>query len=109
MSFTDYLNTICDISTLTKTVNTKTGQMVESYTAKYSNVPCRLNPISGNEYPASATYLSNATHKLFMEYTGYTVNVTDRITIDSINYDVLFVANAAGHNDHYEIIVELIK
>lgn len=103
----DYFNKFCTIKSRVLTPNSKTNQMVESFTNKYVNIPCRLEPISGSEFPANATYLSKATHILYIDKV-YTTQ-TDSVTINSVDYDILFIDDAAGHGHHYELILEVIK
>jgi len=109
MSYTGLLNKFCSIQELTKTQDSETGQMIDSWAVKYNNVKCRLDQPTGTEIAAQGSILSQATHVLFIGI-NYTLTAGEnRIVFDGKNYNILLIKNASGHDHHLEILLRILQ
>ncbi|MBA4406973.1 hypothetical protein C0389_06840 [bacterium] len=109
MSFEGLLNKVCNIQKRTKTQDTNTGEIIESWANVYSGVACRLDESRGTEYIGQDTRLSRADHVLFLKK-GYTLTTGEyRVIIDTTSYNILSIRDAGGQGHHIELELEIIK
>lgn len=107
MTFTGLLNTTVNVETQTRTRDTY-GTWTEAWSTKYSGMPCRVQPLSGSEQQIYGSERVVATHRIYCE-TDYSITEVNRIKHGSVYYNILFVANAAGHGHHQQIDVRQYK
>jgi SPP1 family predicted phage head-tail adaptor len=108
MSFQKLLNKTCTIKSRTVAQNATSGEQVETFAVKYSNVRCRLDEAAGGEFRGSTRIVDKATHMLFIPF-NYSVVETDEVVIANNNYNVLLVRDAGGHGHHKELMLEWVR
>jgi len=70
-----------------------------------STYSCCIDTLAGNESLIAKKKCADSTHFIGCDY-GATVDEKDRIVIDNITYDVLFVDNPMSLDHHLEIEVK---
>jgi|GEM_PF-2983745 hypothetical protein len=102
MAFEGLLNTTCSI--LRPSRSDAWGGKA-SYDVVASGVPCRIQPVGGNEW-RDGMVRGDATHRLFLKR-GAGVRSSDIIDINGIRYDVVPpVADAGGQGHHIELALK---
>jgi SPP1 family predicted phage head-tail adaptor len=108
MSFQNLLNKTCTIKARTVAQHATSGEQVETFAVKYSNVRCRLDEAAGGEYRGATRIVDKATHVLFINF-NYNVIDTDAVVVGTETYNVLLVKDAGGHGHHKELMLEWVK
>ncbi len=114
MSFAGLFNTTCTIQVKTKTQDTTSRQMVETWaTYTYQSgaqtaVKCRLDQATGGLVKSPDNKYVNATHILFMAYRTDIDEHNYRFVIGGNNYKILSVAQAGGTTHHTEFQLERV-
>ena len=110
MSFDGLLNTKCSIQKRSLTQDAM-GQETESWTTVYSNVRCRLDQGSGGVKNIPQYIFESVSHVLFMKIIkGFNFTTKDyRAVIGGENYSVLLIANAGGHNHHWQVLLNKVE
>lgn len=84
------------------------GGYTRTVVLTYSNIPCNLQYLSGEEMVIYGKNQVSATHRLFM-CCSYEIKSTDLIKIDSDYYDVAYIDNSIKKYHHLEILLRLAK
>ncbi len=107
MSFPSLMNSSMTVDRVTRTSDGHGGS-TPSWAALYTNAPCRLQPMSGEEQIIYDREGVPSTHKLFCE-TVYSFTEDDRITINSLIYDVTLVRDIDLLTHHQEVNLRRVK
>ena len=67
-----------------------------------------IQPLSGRKDNALTINGRRSTHKLYCDV-AMDIQINDIVDDGSHRYSVLFIADAAGRNNHYEIDLELLQ
>lgn len=108
MSFDSLLNTTCTIEVKTKTQDTTSGEMVDSWVNHATSVKCRLDQAKGGEIRKADDVFVKTTHMLFLEYRTDLDENNYRIVIGSRTYNILLVRDAGGEARHTELDLEIV-
>ena len=84
------------------------GGWTSSWASLYTDAPCRLQPMGGEEQIIYDKRGVPSTHKLFTE-TVYSFIETDRIVIDSNTYETVLVRDIDLMSHHQEINLRRVK
>ena len=99
-----------NIQTQTQTTDAN-GSFTTAWTARYTNMPCRIQPMSGEQQAIYNKDNTVATHIMFVPtpatYSGIVEN--DRVIYGSLTYHIELVRNIDFMNHHYEIILRELK
>ena len=102
MSFRRLMNSRATVFAITATSDAY-GTSTESSDARYSNMPCRLQPIKGTEdYAYYGAGRTEVTHRLYYPGGFSALAERDKVKIGSTIYQVLFVANPDLSSHHFE-------
>ena len=109
MSFKSLMNNTVVVKG-TVTVSDAYGGSYSSEIAKYSAVPCRLEPMTGNgDYGmGQGTQRIECTHKLFVE-NGYNIVEADRVYFGGVQYLTVAVNDIDYMGHHKEIWLKVVK
>ena len=94
-------NKLCTISTLSSGYDTY-GTPSGSWSDTASGIPCAIRTLTGYEIMSLGTQYPGVMLKVYMKYR--TLNRKDRITIDSITYNILRVEDAAGRGKLLQLL-----
>lgn len=108
MGFKNLLNAKCNVYSQVETVNATNGEKTKTWTLKHLSAACRLDEATGKEFTGSLKIYTQATHILFIENV-FSIDITDRITLNSKNYNVLLVKDGGGAGHHTELLLEYLK
>jgi len=107
VSFDSLLNNTCIIQERTKTQDSLTGDMIESWVNVYTNVKCRLNRNTGSEYIAQETKIASNDYTLFIAM-GFMINTGEhRVIVDNKIYNITDINNAGGQSHHFELRLQI--
>ena len=107
MAFSGLLNKTCTIQTVTRAKD-QYGSSDETVTNTATNVPCRMQPMSGREQSIYSSDRAVATHKMFCE-TDVAITEDNRIVFNGSSFDVEFVKNVDFMDHHYELELREIR
>jgi len=105
MDISGMLNTTCTIQTLSVSADS-IGGVVESYSTRLANVPCRIRKLNGDEIPALGTDRSNSTHRVYLQPGSDLSDLSDKDRIISSKgrvLDVVFVDNVDEQDDLLQV------
>ena len=110
MSVRTLSNITVTIQKLTKTKNA-VGSIVTATSSRYSNVPCRIQPMSGKEQAIYNTETTVADHVMFIpDPTTYSGIVeTDKVVYGTRTFDITLVRNIDIMSHHYECELRELK
>jgi hypothetical protein len=112
VSFDNLLNLLCNIEANTPTQDAA-GQMIESWAAILSNIPCRLDPAVDGVVDTPKAVYEVASHILFMrEPTSLVLTTKDhRVSLAGVKYNILLVSKVYGYAalNHLELILEKVE
>ena len=106
MSLRSLLVSRCDIQSQTR-IRDALGGWSTAWMTTYRDLPCRIQPLSGQERVLYDRQAVKATHKMFCEVK--TINEGMRVKFNSLYYDIVSVENTDEMNHHLRIILVLTK
>ena len=110
MSVRTLSNSLVNIQQVTRTKDSL-GTLSSVYANRYTNVPCRIQPMSGQEQAIYNTETTVADHVMFIanpiEFPG--IIETDRVIFGDRTFDITLVRNIDIMNNHYEIELRELK
>lgn len=87
------------------------GTFTTTWTARYTDMPCRIVPMSGEQRAIYNKENTVATHIMFVPtpatYSGIVEN--DKVVYGSRTFHIELVRNIDEWNHHYEIILRELK
>ena len=109
MSIASLCNTTVTVYSVARTVDAF-GTWTETETALYTDMPCRIQPMSGKERVIYASERNEVTHKLFCEaiYSGLNER-TVVVDTSSVRYDVVSARNIDNMDHHLEVELREVK
>ena len=108
MSVRTLCNRTVDVKTVTRTKDAR-GTWTEVTADRYASMPCRIQPVSGQEAVLYDRRGVDASHKLFTPggYTG--IKEHDRIVDGSDTYDVQLARDIDLMGHHVEVLMRLVR
>ena len=103
MSFRSLLNSTVNIQRRTK-ITDGAGGFTPGWANIATNVPCRIQPMSGGEQTLYRKENTEVTHKLFFE-TDVTFAEEDRIVFGTKKFDIELVRDIDELSHHLEVEV----
>jgi len=85
------------------------GTATATSTSRYTALPCRLQPMSGNMRMMYARERVEVSHRLYWPADYTAVAEQDIVTVDSVAYEVRFVRNPDLADSHYEADLRRLK
>lgn len=104
MSFLDMLDKTMTVLAFTKTSDAYGGYTATS-AASYTNVPCRLQPISGSERDAYRGDKVEEVHVVYFENGAAVLVADDEVTIGTGTYEIESVLDNGGRSHHWKALV----
>ena len=103
MSIGSLMNNTATVFSWTKTSDTH-GGWTRASDARYTSMPCRIQPISGSEIMRYGAERTVVTHKLYCPPDYSAIDHEDEIVDeDSKRYRVIFVRNPDRMDHHTEV------
>jgi len=108
MSFDDLLTQICDVSRFTEGLPDSYGNKVRTWGIVFPDERCRLVAGGGKEITQGEQVVI-ANYKLFIGDLALTEQ--DRVTIDSVTYEILLVEDKLGAvtSHHKECYLQAVR
>jgi len=102
MSFRSLMN---NKVTVKKSIQTKDAYagVTETWSIRYSNIPCRIQPMSGKEQAMYGSERVVATHKMFCDAKYKNISAHDEIWENSTRYDIELIREIDKMKHHLEI------
>lgn len=99
----------CTFEQSTGTQSTTSGQTNYAWAAVYADQRCRLEESGGREFANRAGKMVRSSHTMYINALPGAITEKDwRIDVGGLKYDILFIAEAAGAGQHYEIQLERV-
>ena len=81
----------------------------DTFSTKFANYRCRIQPLSGDETIEFDKETVRITHRMYSDFREGTLVENDRIVFNSENYDVRLVRNMDNMDRHFQIDLEQVK
>ena len=107
MSFQSLMNSTMNVQRVTRTSDGHAG-FTSSWANLYTNAPCMVQPMAGEEQVIYEKRGVESTHKLFCD-SVYSFIEKDRVVVSTETYDVTLVRNIDLRSHHQEVNLRRVK